>query len=78
MKETNTTSGPVMNSPAATLRQETGITPLHSQRTQTPCADVLTGASSEPEARPVTPTAQSKKKRRMSCEQALNMLGPRH
>lgn len=51
-------SRPVMNSPAATLRQETGSTRLHGQRTQTPRAEVMAGTPSVTEARPVTATAQ--------------------
>jgi hypothetical protein len=53
-----TTCRPVMNSPAATLRQETGYMRLHGQRIATPRAEELTGTSSRPEARPVTATAR--------------------
>lgn len=73
----NTTCVPVMNPPA---QAEAGNrnTALHDKRTQPPRAEDKTGLSSGSEARPVTPTEQitRKPKRQMTCEQALNMMGP--
>lgn len=55
----NTTSRPVVNSPADEAEARDRDQRLHGQRTSTPRAEDETGMSSRPEARPVTATAHT-------------------